>query len=1179
MTSGPALPSNGGPPPLSFSFPKSALQQLSAPATAALAPSPTASSSPLPAPSTPSTRPASDSAAASSSPSLPSSSSAFAPGPIRLGRSARALLVAPNGALFPVVGDEAAVGTKAGRCQVVLCGCSELSAVHVVFSFERLLQRWQVQVLGRTGASLQGRHLFPSSLRHDLPASAALLFPCSNASHVHLVQFCLPQHGKRGSSSSVSALRLAEEANLNRPEWSDAEQLRFQRSFMSFGVHGLEQVKRAGYMTKKNALQLRNYATAFLLECRKQLTDDSERLYVDTVLDKEGWTLTHTEPSLSKWRKLQSNASVWIKRLRTIQLLEDLVVTAAAQDVDVLSLLPKASLRLNATTAPAPWWDNSHDRLLLHAVYEHGWCRYDVLKADRKYAFLIPQTWSSRVKEINEHRDSKEQRGRRKTKAGAGEDDDGADDVDDEEEDEREDAAAGEAGEKKDGDDILKLAAAGASSGPAAVMIDVNDNVYGITFPNADVLTKRMRRLVENQRKTWWRKKGGPEQREVPVRIRQKKRTAEGDQPQSEEGREGGQQSLKRRRGAGDEERRVWSPSAVHAVVDAVMSLGLEKDNFHRLRWSKVLDYCAHTHSLQISAEEEGQVEQVLLHCLEDHFMQMHSPALSSLIVFGLPVVQPPSLISPADGETLSSRLLFFAKLRSRVLVQSPFTIRTLIDTHHPPLPASPLPPWYSPGQHDLLLLLGVSKWGVSAKAWQRMVDDKELGWKDVAGGRQGQGGGGRKGGGGSVKMEEEKKVDDAADQEIQAIIQQEKEDMEEPALPPAVKPEPLRSSSSLAVSVLHYEALLQRAMDLVDALYPISPVQAPLSTTFSALCPLVPAESSSARRKREAAVQEELAGARRTSSRRAKRVMKEVSIYQVTSGELSHSAVSFVPSLTRYTTYLFSHTSPMEASVTPFDVNPLSVTAVSASHPVWKPLVRHLKTSLTPAQPSSSSIYACGDRRDEHRLLSPLHTTYRAYLHHGQLTLPLWLPGGLTVHSLGSLDGRSQALDERDGERGVWLAPAGYRAVRVHQSIVDPNRMARYLCEVVDVDPASVGLPAPTLPASSPLLPSTTLLFRLTCSDCPDAPLYSSSPHALWLAVSNLIFDMTDAPLASRRNGGSNGWERFGLTHPLVRWMIERSGGVELCPAYRRQGPITVQLYSTEEDPKSEDGVEAMVP
>ena len=1155
------------PAPLSFSFPTSALNSLPHPSSSSIASSaslpPPQSTSPAvvastsafspppalaPSPHTllPSP-PAPPPAAPSSSPPDPSPSPSSEP--IRLPKSSlppvRALLIPASGAVFPLTVDEATVGAKTGRCQVVISGCSEVSAVHLVISYDRLQQRWQLQVAGRTGASVQGQHFFPSSLQHPLPTSTAVVIPCTSSHHCHVVQFCLPHQPKRGAPTapfSLSAVKLqAEELHNNRVDWSDAEQLRFQRAFMSFGVHGVDKVKRMGYMTKKSVAQLTNYAAAFLLECRKQLDDDTELLYVDTVLEKEGWALTHPEPSLAKWKKLQSNASVWIKRLRTIQLLEDLIVTAQAQDVDVLSLLPKQALRVHLATAPAPWWDNSHDRLLLHAVYEHGYCRYDDVKADRKYKFLIPRHWQHRVKELNDESTQKGPSSRSK-KGKAGDDDDAADDVDDEEDDGGDDAAPTE--EKKDADDTKTASTTSPTALPgteAEDKIDVNDNTYGIQFPSADVLTKRMRRLVENQRKTWWKREGA-EEREVPIRIRQKRRS---DQ-HAAEGTE-----RKKLRLSPDGGGRTWSTAAVRALVDAVMSLGLEKDAYQRIVWSRVMEQCRGD-GLQLADEDEPALERLFLHCLEDHYMQMHSPALASIAVFGLPIVQPPSLISSSDGAALSSRLLLFSKLRSRVLVQSLYTLRSLLDTHRPPPPSAPLPSWYWPASHDLPLLLGASKYGVAPRSWQRMVDDKELGWASSPSPAVK----------GEERKAEDREAEDAADQEIRAIIQHVDHGDGQPLAkqPPAV-PTPQQ------VSVLHYEGLMQRVQDLVDALYPISQVQAPLSTTFSALCPLVPAESSKARRKRESTVQEDPTGGRR--SRRGKRVMKEVSIYQLVGGELTHSTLTFVPSLTRYTHYLFAHPAPLEATVSPFEVSPLSVTAVSTSHPVWKPLVRHLKTN-TIAGHTSNSVYICGDRRDEHHHLSPLHSVYRVTVTpSGQLVLPHWLTGGLTVYALGAVDARCQFVDERDGERGVHLAPVGYRAVRVHQSFIDPNRMARYLCEVVEAPREVKGEEGGALQSS--LFSSSSVQFRLTSSDCPDVPLVSHSPHALWGMVSNLIFDMTDAPLASRRNGGSNGWERFGLSHPLVRWMIEHSNSLDVCPAYKKQGPITVQRYEEDRAMKTE--------
>ena len=195
-----------------------------------------------------------------------------------------------------------------------------------------------------------------------------------------------------------------------------------------------------------------------------------------------------------------------------------------------------------------------------------------------------------------------------------------------------------------------------------------------------------------------------------------------------------------------------------------------------------------------------------------------------------------------------------------------------------------------------------------------------------------------------------------------------------------------------------------------------------------------------------------------------------------------------------------------------------------------------------------------------------------------------MWLLGGLTVYSLGRLDARCQCMDDRD-QQSVYLCPIGYMAVRVHQSAVDPNKMARYLCEVIEEvggdedvgdrwqhakqrgdgqvkkeEAVTEDSPPTTLPTS--VLPRRRVMFRVTSSDSPNTPLVSYSPHTAFQVLAGLLYDMADSSLISRRNDAPGGWERFGLTHPLVRYCVERLDGVEQCVGYTRQGPIIVQRY-----------------
>ena len=1056
-----------------------------------------------------------------------------------------------------------------------------------------------MQVFGRTGASIQGQHFFPSSLQHPLTASVPIVLPCSNAAHVHLYQFSLPAPSARSRASSSLSLsqarREAEEMQLNRSDWSDAEQLRFQRALMSFGVHGLERVKRAAYMTKKNLPQLVNYCTAFLLECRKQLSDESELQYVDCVLEKEGWRLQYAEPSLSRWRKLQSNASVWIKRLRTIQLLEDLLVSARSQDVDVLSLLPKSALRLSAVSAPAPWWNNEHDRVLLQAVFELGYCRYDDIKADRSFRFLIGRDWIDKLKDTAPSAQPQSDKPRPRGRKGKDEDDGGEDGEEEDEDDSKlEDVNASTAEEKERGSEAAEAA--------GGELIDVNHNEFGIAFPASDQLTKRMRKLVENQRKLWWRRREGQDERERPIRIRRKSRqqATEGESKADSGDAEVEARRTKRARREGeDESERVWSPDDVQQLVSAVLCHGIEKDGQHRIKWEKVADECGKGEDWLPS------MERVFLHCLEDHYMQMHSAPLPAAQHLGLPAVTPHYLIPPADGELLSSRLLFFSRLRSRLLVLSPYTLESLLDTHRPPPQQQPpLPPWYEPAAHDLCLLQGVGRWGLHS--WQAMVQDDSLRWRrrlseasEAAAARSGF----------SVLGKRAAEAEDAADKEVQAIHARVKEEegdshvKREDAAERKVKTE---LSQPLTVSAGQAAGLLHRAQELVTAVYSMAGAAAPLSCTFSALCPLMPAESSAARRKREASKEAAEAVATTRRGKRSRRVRQDVSIHSLPDGELSHSFKYFVPSLTRFQRYLFSLNLPLTYSVSAFDVTPLSVTAVSVSYPIWKPLVRHLKSASSPFS-ATFPLYLCGDRRDEHKLLAPQRNLYRIVLSAStqQPVLPLWLRGGLTLYDLGRLDGRCQFADDRPdsgGGGGVYVAGVGYRAIRVHQSFVDPNRMARYLCEVVEATQQSRGsrtrdqpllfgptvLSASQLPtdaasaSSSSAAASDTaaspsarqqltasahhrdppVLFRLTCSDCPHTPLVSHSPQSLWSTVADLIYERADCAIGSRRYG-CNGWERFGLTHPVVRWSMERQQGIELCVAYCRQPPMTMQRYT----------------
>ena len=1123
-------------------------------------------------PSSPSLPPSSLSALPPPASRPPSSSSSPSDKPpvLRLAaapQTVHALLVTPSSHSVPLVkGSPVSIGAKEGLCQLVLSGCPDISNKHCTVQWSASHDCWQLQVFGKTGANVAGQHVYPSSTPRDLIGTSAFLVTCSNTSHCHLYQLCLP------STNRPRARTRVEDDFQSRPEWSDAEQLRFQRSIQAYGLHGLERIKTAATLNKKNRDQILNYAVAFLLECRKYLEDDSERLYVDTVLEKEGWQLRHTEPTLSKWKKLQGNASVWVRRLRTIQLLEDIVIRSRADDVDVLSILPKSALRLTEGVIPAPWWNNSHDRALLFGVYEHGYCKYEDLKADKRFRFMIGKQWIMKMQQWEQAQiDSKTGKAKKAKKKKVDEDDD--DMLDDDDEDDKMDDEDGGEDSKRDG-------------GVKAEedMIDVNDNSYGILFPPADLLTKRMRRLVENQRKLWWKRRDPLDDKDRPIRLRRK--LHDGDKASAEEKDEKADTLLPtRQQSLMDTANPAWREADVRALLDSVLMHGIEKDQFGRIRWERHIQQC------KLKAEAAPTMERVLMHMLEDYFIAVNSPTLSFLSVFGMPVMSNRPLIAAADGSELAARLLFFSKLRARLLPLSHYTLSSLLDTHRPFVPLDvPLPDWYEPSAHDVSLMRGVGKWGVDA--WQQLVDDDTLGWQGL----------GIKPAG--TADDSKTMADLAADEEVQAINNtaapatatsaQKQTPVQQPLRSPAV--EASEQPSSRPLLPMHFSSLWQRVQELVECLYPLAPVNAPLSTTFSALCPLIHAESSKERRKREAAIREAAEVGLKKSAKKAKSSKAAVSVYSITESEMPQSFYHFVPSLTRYQRYMVARRLPLTDTVSPFDVTPLSITAVSSSHPVWKPLVRHRKVSsaligAAGIDPSAAgappTLYICGDKRDEVSQMSPQHVVYRLFISAAttETLMPTWMLGGLTVYSLGRLDGRCQCVDDRD-QQSVYLCPIGYKAVRVHQSAVDPNKMARYLCEVIEEEGSDEDVKdrweqarqrgdgqvkkeegaaeasLPLIPLPSHILPRRRVMFRVTSSDSPNTPLVSYSPHTAFQLLVGLLYDVADCSLISRRNDAPGGYERFGLTHPLVRYCIERLEGVEQCVGYTRQGPIMVQRY-----------------
>lgn len=141
-----------------------------------------------------------------------------------------------------------------------------------------------------------------------------------------------------------------------------------------------------------------------------------------------------------------------------------------------------------------------------------------------------------------------------------------------------------------------------------------------------------------------------------------------------------------------------------------------------------------------------------------------------------------------------------------------------------------------------------------------------------------------------------------------------------------------------------------------------------------------------------------------------------------------------------------------------------------------------------------------------------------------GYPTLPLAL-GVLTVVSLGTV------VWDREGfhtEKYIW--PVGYKTRRTYFSMIDASSSTVYTSEILD-------------DGDSPL-------FRVTAEDNPDDPITASSSTACWSRVMKEAHAVRNQP----HSASASGPEFFGLSYPLVAWMIQGLDSVDKLEKYTPQ-------------------------
>jgi hypothetical protein len=148
------------------------------------------------------------------------------------------------------------------------------------------------------------------------------------------------------------------------------------------------------------------------------------------------------------------------------------------------------------------------------------------------------------------------------------------------------------------------------------------------------------------------------------------------------------------------------------------------------------------------------------------------------------------------------------------------------------------------------------------------------------------------------------------------------------------------------------------------------------------------------------------------------------------------------------------------------------------------------------------------------------------SYTGDGQVVLPVILDHGRALLHLGSIDGRSTFCTKR------FIYPVGFKSICEDLSLIETNRRCAYVNEVVD------GGDMP--------------LFKVTCTDASDSPFTSTSPTAVWALIYQKLYQLSPKTLEQQLSFSFvNGADKFGLSSPVCRYLIEQLPNRQLCTAY----------------------------
>jgi hypothetical protein len=307
--------------------------------------------------------------------------------------------------------------------------CSDIAKAHAKIRFNNTLGRFELITLNiKRGVWVNGSEHTAGSKPIILASKDKIEVKCSiHPNDTHGFYFLLPKKISADTAKDMAAAVAFKSTPLktflskDHKHWTRSERERFVKGILDFGHTRTRLLRDASGLTNRTVEEVHEFVISFFYRLLDFVTEEEveEKEYALAVLKKENlqvlWDLDVNdgsrvyEPSLYNWKKVEKNGGPWIRRIRNLHILTDLVSFHQDRGVDILLGMKESFLRQRL---PADWWTAEDDRNLLLGIYKHGYGNFNEIKQDSEFQFSpIPtddefpnqEKLNKRVKKLLDH--------------------------------------------------------------------------------------------------------------------------------------------------------------------------------------------------------------------------------------------------------------------------------------------------------------------------------------------------------------------------------------------------------------------------------------------------------------------------------------------------------------------------------------------------------------------------------------------------------------------------------------------------------------------------------------------------------------------------------------------------------------------------------------------------------